>query len=135
MRGWAEEGRPSLLLWVLEYQSRGVPHLHFVLGHTTALEKAFAREFFRGFEFAAYALGLGHTSSYERALLEHAASAETCTSLQPQSSPKVAVSTLDADSARHANERRCWVKADYVKFPLRLLPPAHRLGERSGMSP
>jgi len=55
---------------VLEDQSRGVPHLHFVLGHTTALEKAFAREFFRSLKSAAYAQGLGHTSTYERALLE-----------------------------------------------------------------
>ena len=68
--GWAEAGWPSLLLWVLEDQSRGVPHLHFVLGHTTALEKAFAREFFRSLKSAAYAQGLGHTSTYERALLE-----------------------------------------------------------------
>lgn len=68
--GWAEDGWPSLLLWVLEDQSRGVPHLHFVLGHTTALEKAFAREFFRSLKSAAYAQGLGHTSTYERALLE-----------------------------------------------------------------
>ena len=35
---------------VLEDQSRGVLHLHFVLGHTTALEKAFARAFFRELE-------------------------------------------------------------------------------------
>ncbi len=68
--GWAESTWPSLLLWVLEDQSRGVPHLHFALGHTTALEKAFARAFFRALKPVAYAQGLGHTSTYERALLE-----------------------------------------------------------------
>jgi hypothetical protein len=68
--GWTEEKMPSLLLWVLEDQSRGVPHLHFVLGHTTTLEKAFARTFFRDLKSAAYAHGLGHTSTYEKAVLE-----------------------------------------------------------------
>ena len=47
-----------------------MPHLHFVLGHTTALEKAFARAFFRALKTAAYSHGLGHTSTYERAVLE-----------------------------------------------------------------
>ena len=61
---------PTLLLWVMEDQSRGVPHLHFVLGHTTALEKAFARTFFRELKSAAYAHGLGHTTTYEKAVLE-----------------------------------------------------------------
>jgi hypothetical protein len=61
---------PSLLLWVMEDQSRGVPHLHFVFGHTTKLEKAFARAFFRALKAAAYAHGLGHTSTYEKAVLE-----------------------------------------------------------------
>ena len=61
---------PSLLLWVLEDQSRGVPHLHFVLGHTTKLEKAFARAFFQALKPAAYAHGLGHTTTYEKAVLE-----------------------------------------------------------------
>ena len=69
--GWTEGRMPNLLLWVLEDQSRGVPHLHFVLGHTTALEKAFARTFFRELKSAAYAHGLGHTSTYEKAVLEH----------------------------------------------------------------
>jgi hypothetical protein len=64
--GWSEERWPSLLVWVLEDQSRGVPHLHFVLGHTTAVEKAFFREL----KSAAYMQGLGHTSTYERAVLE-----------------------------------------------------------------
>ena len=68
--GWTDARMPSLLIWVLEDQSRGVPHLHFVLGHTTALEKAFARAFFRALKSAAYAHGLGHTSTYERAVLE-----------------------------------------------------------------
>ena len=68
--GWAASGWPTLLVWVMEDQSRGVPHLHFVLGHTTALEKAFARAFFRALKSAAYAHGLGHTSTYERAVLE-----------------------------------------------------------------
>ena len=68
--GWGEETWPTLLVWVLEDQSRGVPHLHFVLGHTTALEKAFARAFFRELKSAAYVQGLGHTSTYERAVLE-----------------------------------------------------------------
>lgn len=68
--GWADEKMPSLLLWVLEDQSRGVPHLHFVLGHTTALEKAYARTFFRELKSAAYAHGLGHSSTYEKAFLE-----------------------------------------------------------------
>ena len=68
--GWTKEKMPSLLLWVLEDQSRGVPHLHFVLGHTTGLEKAFARTFFRELKSAAYAHGLGHTSTYEKAVLE-----------------------------------------------------------------
>jgi hypothetical protein len=65
--GWTDERMPTLLLWVLEDQSRGVPHLHFVLGHTTALEKAFARTFFRELKSAAYAHGLGHTTTYEKA--------------------------------------------------------------------
>lgn len=68
--GWTEERWPGLLVWVLEDQSRGVPHLHFVLGHTTALEKAFARAFFRALKSAAYLQGLGHTSTYERAVVE-----------------------------------------------------------------
>lgn len=68
--GWTDERMPTLLLWVLEDQSRGVPHLHFVLGHTTALEKAFARTFFRELKSAAYAHGLGHTTTYEKAVLE-----------------------------------------------------------------
>jgi hypothetical protein len=42
--------------------------LHFVLGHTTALEKAFARTFFRELKSAAHRLG--HTSTYEKAVLE-----------------------------------------------------------------
>ena len=41
-----------------------------MLGHTTALEKAFARGFFRELKSAAYAHGLGHTTTYERAVLE-----------------------------------------------------------------
>ena len=69
-RGVGGGAWPSLLIWVLEDQSRGVPHLHFVLGHTTALEKAFARAFFRELKSAAYVQGLGHTSTYERAVLE-----------------------------------------------------------------
>jgi hypothetical protein len=69
-QGWAVERWPGLLVWVLEDQSRGVPHLHFVLGHTTKLEKAFAREFFRALKPAAYMQGLGHTSTYEKAVLE-----------------------------------------------------------------
>jgi len=68
--GWQDEQMPTLLLWVLEDQSRGVPHLHFVLGHTTALEKAFARTFFRELKSAAYGHGLGHTTTYQRAVLE-----------------------------------------------------------------
>lgn len=68
--GWDHERMPTLLLWVMEDQSRGVPHLHFVLGHTTALEKAFARAFFRELKSAAYAHGLGHTTTYEKAVLE-----------------------------------------------------------------
>lgn len=68
--GWNDERMPTLLLWVLEDQSRGVPHLHFVLGHTTKLEKAFARAFFPELKTAAYAHGLGHTTSYEKAVLE-----------------------------------------------------------------
>jgi hypothetical protein len=68
--GWDNERMPTLLLWVMEDQSRGVPHLHFVLGHTTALEKAFARAFFRELKSAAYAHGLGHTTTYEKAVLE-----------------------------------------------------------------
>lgn len=68
--GWDDAAMPSLLLWVLEDQSRGVPHLHFVLGHTTALEKAFARAFFRALKAAAYSHGLGHTTTYEKAVLE-----------------------------------------------------------------
>jgi hypothetical protein len=44
--------------------------LHFVLGHTTALEKAFARTFFRELKSAAYAHGLGYTTTYERAVVE-----------------------------------------------------------------
>ncbi len=68
--GWTEARWPTLLIWVLEDQSRGVPHLHFVLGHTTALEKAFARAFFRELKSAAYVQGLGHTSTYERAVME-----------------------------------------------------------------
>ena len=69
-QGYGVERWPGLLVWVLEDQSRGVPHLHFVVGHTTKLEKAFAREFFRALKPAAYMQGLGHTSTYERAVLE-----------------------------------------------------------------
>ena len=61
---------PGLLVWVLEDQSRGVPHLHYVVGHTTKLEKAFAGEFFRALKPAAYMQGLGHTSTYEKAVME-----------------------------------------------------------------
>ena len=67
--GW-DERMPTLLLWVMEDQSRGVPHLHFVLGHTTTLEKAFARAFFRELKAAAYTHGLGHTTTYEKAVVE-----------------------------------------------------------------
>lgn len=38
--------------------------------HTTALEKAFAREFFGELKAAAHAHGLGHTTTYEKAVLE-----------------------------------------------------------------
>lgn len=55
---------------MLEDQSRGVPHLHYVVGHTTKLEKAFAGEFFRALKPAAYMQGLGHTSTYEKAVME-----------------------------------------------------------------
>lgn len=68
--GWTNERMPTLLLWVMEDQSRGVPHLHFVLGHTTALEKVFARAFFRELKAAVYAHGLGHTMTYAKAVLE-----------------------------------------------------------------
>lgn len=68
--GWTDITMPSLLLWVMEDQSRGVPHLHFVLGHTSKLEKAYARSFFRALKSAAYAHGLGHTTTYEKAVLE-----------------------------------------------------------------
>ncbi len=52
---------------------RRVPFVHV---HTpeerapTALEKAFARTFFRELKSAAYAHGLGHTTNYEMAVLE-----------------------------------------------------------------
>lgn len=55
---------------MIRERERGIPHLHFVLGHTTAVEKAFAREFFRALKKVAYAHGLGHTPTYERAVLE-----------------------------------------------------------------
>jgi hypothetical protein len=44
--GYQAERWPNLLVWVVEDQQRGLPHLHFVLGHTAALEKAFAKAFF-----------------------------------------------------------------------------------------
>ena len=44
--------------------------MHFVLGHTTALEKAFAKAFFSSLKRSCPANGLGHSSTYERAVLE-----------------------------------------------------------------
>lgn len=59
------EGRwPNLLLSVTEDQKRGLPHLHGVLGHTTGLEKAYAKAFLDALPRAARHHGLGFTDRY-----------------------------------------------------------------------
>ena len=50
---------PDLLMSVTEDQKRGLPHLHGVLGHTTKLEKAYARAFLDALPRAARHHGLG----------------------------------------------------------------------------
>lgn len=55
---------PSLLMSVTEDQKRGLPHLHGVLGHTTALEKAYAKAFLDALPRAARKQGLGFTDRY-----------------------------------------------------------------------
>jgi hypothetical protein len=60
----AGERWPNLLLSVTEDQKRGLPHLHGVLGHTTKLEKAYAKAFLDGLPRAARHHGLGFTDRY-----------------------------------------------------------------------
>lgn len=84
--GWDNERMPTLLLWVMEDQSRGVPHLHFVLGHTTKLEKAFARAFFRELSRRRTPTALGTRRRTRRRFSNRAStrpggSATTCRSL------------------------------------------------------
>ena len=55
---------PDLLMSVTEDQKRGLPHLHGVLGHTTKVEKAFARAFLDALPRAARTHGLGFTDRY-----------------------------------------------------------------------
>jgi hypothetical protein len=55
---------PNLLISVTEDQKRGLPHLHGVLGHTTKLEKAFAKAFLDALPRAARHHGLGFTDRY-----------------------------------------------------------------------
>jgi hypothetical protein len=49
---------------VTEDQKRGLPHLHGVLGHTTKVEKAFAKAFLDALPRAAREHGLGFTDRY-----------------------------------------------------------------------
>jgi hypothetical protein len=60
----AGETWPNLLLSVTEDQKRGLPHLHGVLGHTTKLEKAYAKAFLDSLPRAARHHGLGFTDRY-----------------------------------------------------------------------
>jgi len=55
---------PDLLMTVTEDQKRGLPHLHGVLGHTTKLEKAYAKAFLGALPRAAKIHGLGFTDRY-----------------------------------------------------------------------
>lgn len=55
---------PELLISVTEDQKRGLPHLHGVLGHTSKLEKAYARAFLDALPRAARKHGLGFTDRY-----------------------------------------------------------------------
>jgi hypothetical protein len=49
---------------VTEDQKRGLPHLHGVLGHTTRIEKAYAKAFLDALPRAARRHGLGFTDRY-----------------------------------------------------------------------
>ena len=55
---------PNLLISVTEDQKRGLPHLHGVLGHTTRIEKAYAKAFLDALPRAARHHGLGFTDRY-----------------------------------------------------------------------
>lgn len=55
---------PNLLISVTEDQKRGLPHLHGVLGHTTKVEKAYAKAFLDALPRAARHHGLGFTDRY-----------------------------------------------------------------------
>jgi hypothetical protein len=55
---------PDLLMSVTEDQKRGLPHLHGVLGHTTKIEKAFAKAFLDALPRAAQDHDLGFTDRY-----------------------------------------------------------------------
>jgi hypothetical protein len=55
---------PDLLMSVTEDQKRGLPHLHGVLGHTTKLEKVYAKAFLGALPRAARHHGLGFTDRY-----------------------------------------------------------------------
>jgi len=58
----------TVLIAVTEDQQRGLPHEHVVVGHTTALEIAFARAFFDALPRAARHHGLGFTDRYRYAI-------------------------------------------------------------------
>jgi len=55
---------PDLLMTVTEDQKRGLPHLHGVLGHTTKIEKAYAKAFLDALPRVARLHGLGFTDRY-----------------------------------------------------------------------
>ncbi len=55
---------PDLLMSVTEDQKRGLPHLHGVLGHTTGIEKAYAKAFLDALPRASRHHGLGFTDRY-----------------------------------------------------------------------
>ena len=59
-----DERWPDLLISVTEDQKRGLPHLHGVLGHTTKVEKLYARAFLDALPRAARKHGLGFTDRY-----------------------------------------------------------------------
>ncbi|MFN8225066.1 MAG: hypothetical protein U0R50_17675 [Gaiellales bacterium] len=65
----AGERWPNLLMTVTEDQKRGLPHLHGVLGHTNAIEKAYAKAFLDALPRAARHHGLGFTDRYRYVVL------------------------------------------------------------------
>jgi hypothetical protein len=77
IRKLKQSGRPvdrealqtlRVMISVTEDQQRGLPHEHIVVGHTTALEIAFAKAFFDALPRAARHHGLGFTDRYRYAI-------------------------------------------------------------------